>query len=420
MLTLFRRLILCQFCLLLFLPLIIPSQDLPELIPFKKNGKWGYSDPNRKIILDPVFDRAEPFNDGIARVEFKGKPQWIDLKGLPASPPLSLNLRKKMGYEVIMKNDKYGVANTMKEVIIKPQYDQLKHGIVTPGGEPDFSKKLFLVKTGKGWGIVNEKNEEVVPAEYEECKPFLLGFALIRKKDKWGAYNLKGKMILSPEYSSLSLGNCPVFLTEKKITADSSVFGFYHMEKRELTPTPYKDAGDMYYGMAAILKDSLWGYLNDEGKEVTEFKFHTAGPFLLDSGKFALVTLNKRSGIIDQDGQYIIFPSYKAITAFEEGLFVVQDTLERWGLLNRSGSVTVPVQYEQVSKPKEGYIAIKTGGKWGILDKDGGAVVAPLYEGELRIEGGGLFSVYDPGGELIGYISFYGTEYWWKEEDETK
>lgn len=408
--------------LLLLLPLLLPlftfSQDLPELIPYKKKGLWGYSDPNRKIFLDPVFEKADPFVDGVARVEIKGKVQWIDLKGLPTTPPPTLMTKKKMGYEVIMKNDKYGVANAMKEVIIKPEYDQVKHGILGPNGEPDFKKKIFLVKTGKGWGIVDDKNEEIIPPQYQECTPFQFGLALVKEKDKWGAYNIKGKKILPAEYDKLSLGNSMVFLTEKKITKDSSVFGYYHAERKNITATPYKDGDDMYFGMAAVLKDSLWGYINDQGKEITEFKFQSAGPFLIDSGKFAMVTLNNKFGIIDPDGQYIVYPKFKAITKFSEGLFVVQDTLERWGLIDRSGTEVIAVGYEAVSPAKAGYVCIKTGGKWGILDSQGGNVVAPTYEGEIRIVGGGLFSVHDLAGELVGYISFYGTEYWWKEGDD--
>ncbi len=366
-------------------------------------------------MLDPVFDLAEPFVNGVARVVVNGKPQWIDSKGLPTTAPTSTNPKKKMGYEVIMKNNKYGVASTMKEVLIKPQYDEIKHGIRLPDGEPDYSKKLFLVKTGKGWGIVNKEGEEIIPAEHTECKPFQFGFCIALKDNKWGVYNMKGKQVIAFKYDKMSMGNEGMFLAMKKITKDSSAYGYFNAEGKALTEMKYKEAEDFYYGMAAVYKDSAWGYIGAEGKEITEFKFQVPGPFLLDSGKYAVVSLNKKYGIIDRDGQYIIFPSYKAIAGYSYGLFRVQDTLDNWGFINPSGQALIPIQYEQVSAPKEGYITYKTEGKWGILDTAGAPVVAPNYEGEIKIVGGGLFSVHDLGGDLIGYISFYGTEYWFKE-----
>ena len=44
-------------------------------------GKWGYVDGGGKTVIEPNFDEAGGFTDGIARVTRDGKSGWIDKSG---------------------------------------------------------------------------------------------------------------------------------------------------------------------------------------------------------------------------------------------------------------------------------------------------------------------------------------------------
>lgn len=48
------------------------------LFPIIKNGKWGYIDKTRKIVIKPQFDDVESFSEGLARVEIGYKKGYID------------------------------------------------------------------------------------------------------------------------------------------------------------------------------------------------------------------------------------------------------------------------------------------------------------------------------------------------------
>ncbi len=56
-----------------------------SLFPIKKDGKWGYIDKTGKIIIDPQYDDAWPFSEGLAAVmivdEETGKWGYIDKTG---------------------------------------------------------------------------------------------------------------------------------------------------------------------------------------------------------------------------------------------------------------------------------------------------------------------------------------------------
>jgi hypothetical protein len=53
----------------------------PQLIPYRKKDKWGFCTPDKKIVIDCVYDNVESFSKGIARVEENGKVFFINKEG---------------------------------------------------------------------------------------------------------------------------------------------------------------------------------------------------------------------------------------------------------------------------------------------------------------------------------------------------
>ena len=41
----------------------------PQLIPYRKKDKWGFCTPDKKIVIDCVYDEVERFKEGLARVK---------------------------------------------------------------------------------------------------------------------------------------------------------------------------------------------------------------------------------------------------------------------------------------------------------------------------------------------------------------
>ena len=49
------------------------------LIPYRKKDKWGFCTPDKKIEIDCIYDNAEPFINGFARVEIDNEMVEIDI-----------------------------------------------------------------------------------------------------------------------------------------------------------------------------------------------------------------------------------------------------------------------------------------------------------------------------------------------------
>ena len=52
------------------------------LIPYRKKDKWGFCDRDKNLVIQPIYDDAYPFSEGLARVKLNHKRGgYIDTKG---------------------------------------------------------------------------------------------------------------------------------------------------------------------------------------------------------------------------------------------------------------------------------------------------------------------------------------------------
>ncbi|MCK9639440.1 MAG: WG repeat-containing protein [Prolixibacteraceae bacterium] len=126
-----------------------------QLAPFYSatNNKYGYKDGAGKIVVEPRYDLAYPFTEGIAAVRLAGKYGYLDGRG--------------------------------KE-IVAPKYDFTWHFI---GG-------FAAVKLVDKFGFIDKTGREVIPLIYEEANNYhgnccYKGMAHVKENGKWRIIKLQ-------------------------------------------------------------------------------------------------------------------------------------------------------------------------------------------------------------------------------------
>jgi hypothetical protein len=220
------------------------SEELAS-VQFNENGKWGYLDINGNLKIDTLFSLAYEFKNGIAEVEIETtdtttvnsnyillEPKFyhckIDKSGniidtikyvikkrrFPLIGSANTNTLGKLNSrgDTIMKKkyrsfgypqgkymwfntgEKYGLADTIGNILIKPIYDELTY----------FSNNgLAVAKRNGKYGFINNVGEVVIDFIFEDAKGFKYDLAPVKINGKWGFINSKGNFKIKPKYENI-------------------------------------------------------------------------------------------------------------------------------------------------------------------------------------------------------------------------
>jgi hypothetical protein len=121
--------------------------------PSFSNGKWGFKDRRTdKWVIEPKYDSAHYFSEGLVRVKL---------------------------------NDKWGYIDKTGKWIIEPKYDNAG----------DFSEGLAAVKLNGKWGFIDRTGKTIIELKYDSVDFFIKGQAEVRLNGESYYINTKDKIV---------------------------------------------------------------------------------------------------------------------------------------------------------------------------------------------------------------------------------
>jgi WG containing repeat len=160
----------------------------------KKNMSGGYTrgyiNRQGREICRPVYDELRGFAEGLAGVSINGKWGFIDTLGRTVIPTKYSSVYFfKDGCTAVQKkvNGKlrYGLINRKDEIVIPFEYH-----LATP-----FIDGLALVGINNKYGYINKQNQPVIPMVYDYATLFSNGRARVRLKGEDFYINTKGERL---------------------------------------------------------------------------------------------------------------------------------------------------------------------------------------------------------------------------------
>ena len=122
-----------------------------QLINFNKGGKYGFSDINKKLIIEAKYDDAYNLSEGLIRVMQKKKWGFIDKTGNTVIP-LKFDYASDFyeGLAVVKLNGKWGYIDKTGSVVFPIKYDEAG----------DFSEGLAFVKLNGERSFIDKSGEQ--------------------------------------------------------------------------------------------------------------------------------------------------------------------------------------------------------------------------------------------------------------------
>jgi len=199
------------------------------------NGKWGFIDKRGQFVIEPIYDQAYRFSEGLSPVTLNERTFFIDKSGkrvndkdFPALSALSDGLAS------IIVTGKTGFVDRFGKVLIEPQFDS--NSWVNMGA--DFSEGLCLIEFGNNggtgigdilsgkFGYINKTGAIVINPKFGFSSSFKNGIAKVEFNGKAGYIDKSGKFVIPPQFSEAGDFNDGVALVQ------FNQFGKYFFIKR--------------------------------------------------------------------------------------------------------------------------------------------------------------------------------------------
>lgn len=365
------------------------------LAAVERDGKCGFIDKKGNEVISCKYTNVGNFSEGLAPCYNYGEDAgFIDRNG-DLVIPCKYNTFEFYAYKfseglmsVCNNSDKWGYIDKDGTEVIPMKYKK--------AGK--FSEGLAKVSNGHTWSFIDKKGIVVISGLYGEPDDFAEGLARVKRNNtKWGyidkAGNLFGEYYECAEKFSEGFAWIKYPNFEDKARYEMDAFLGRYSDWKPIGPKcyfidkkgskvlgPYQGIRNFSEGLAAVMKDYKWGFIDKEGNEVIPFKYDRVRDF---HEGLAAVDIKMNSGIppggnwgyIDKNGNTVASHIYDEACDFCDGVAKVRKSL--LGYINKNGIEIIPCDYRTISEFREGVVVAFNDKSWNhcIIDKNGCKVV---------------------------------------------
>lgn len=215
---------------------------------------------NTKFVLKNI-DYAEPFSAGLALVGVKGQ-GWgfIDTKGeFVINPQFESAKPFREGLAAVCQNDKWGFIDKTGKIIINPQFEHVS----------SFYDSKALFYDGTQWGFINKKGEYDINPQFESAAIFSEGLSAIQQGNQGGYINEKGQIVINPQFDYAGDFNSGLSVIKQNNKAG------YINKKGQIVINPQFYYASQFFGDIAFVMDAeaRWGIIDKKGKYLVNPQF---------------------------------------------------------------------------------------------------------------------------------------------------
>lgn len=338
------------------------------LLPWRSNGKWGYTDDNGNIFIQPSFEEAGMFSEAVAPVMINGKYGYIDKKGQEVIPFMFEDAEMFHGnFAIVKMNGKYGLINHSGKFILDPLYEDISE----PADEI-----CVAVKDDKA-AYFSIAGKEITPFQFDVAGDFKNGFAIVSTDDAFGLILRSGQYAIEPEYSELIAVNDEVLRASR-----AGKWGLISRKNKIILPFDYDLVGEFQNGLALVVKNGKFGYTDTDGHLRIPVIYRYSENMITTSAfrkGYAHIRLKGKSLLLDTLGHPFVLPGFDDYGIPSEGKVAVKKS-GKWGYTDLTGKLLIPCRFDAAFPFEFGFAKIRLLRKSGIIDSTGARVIATVYD----------------------------------------
>lgn len=239
--------------------------DFPN--PVKIDGKYGYRNRDGTLVIEPQYEQAWPFDNGLAGVRYRNKWGYINKAGKFAVKPIFDDTHGfHEGMAEVKLDGKWGFIDSTGKIMIEPQYKQISF----------FNEGYAIVQLEVGKTcVIDRTGKTVIQPKYDRIRSFQEDLAAAQLHGRWGYIDYKGDEVIGFNFEQAGS-----FVDGLALVRVKGKFGFIDRTGRFVIPPQYDEADDFSEGLAAVrMENQRYGFIDRTGAVVIEPKYDFANRF---------------------------------------------------------------------------------------------------------------------------------------------
>lgn len=325
--------------------------------PFVFEEKYGYMNSQGQCVIDPEYDEAGPFQEGLAVVSKGLKYGIINKKNEKVVDFIYDEILEfTNGRAIVLYNDLYNLIDRSGRVISNEVFKDISI----------FNSKYFFGVKDSSYEFFDFNLKEISKGKYNEIGMLVDGFSIVQKDNRFGLIDSALNEVIPVQFDALERFNEKLFtytINGKK--------GIIKSDGVKIIEPLYDDISKFNpENNSAVVKiGNTVFWIKTDGSKLMESKFDYFSN-VMDlaqfSNGFAIFKKKGKFGLIDEKGKIALKPTADIIGKYV-GLIPMMK-LNKWGLIDFKSKVILPYEYELIESWSNYGILVQKNGLIGLMD----------------------------------------------------
>ena len=213
------------------------------------------------------------------------------------------------------------------------------------------------------------------------------------EKDKYGYFDLEGKIAINPQFAEASAFREDLALVKlSNENGEDGKWGYIDSKGKMVINATYKSATVFQEGLAWVVSENSSPTAIDKSGEIKFTMKEAQEVKLFSDGLAAFSVVDTTSitgvkwGFVDKSGNQEINPQFQIVGKFKEGKCAVANKEGKWGYIDNSGNIIINYQFDNATEFVDGKAVVSLNNKAGVIDEKGTYIINPQFNG-AKVDG---------------------------------
>ncbi|GJM33287.1 MAG: hypothetical protein DHS20C18_22880 [Saprospiraceae bacterium] len=176
---------------------------------YREGNSWGAVDDKGRTLIEPKYDTYRRLSDGFIKLVSNNRffIYSVACSNIITDGDFDEYYAFSRRYIIVKKKRQLGLVDWCGNLVLQPIYAEIQ----------SYERGLFRVNYQGKWGVVKVNDEPLINFDYDYIAPLRGRVCVVRKANKFGLVNFKGKEVVGPDFDRIELdGNQAKAYTKQK------------------------------------------------------------------------------------------------------------------------------------------------------------------------------------------------------------